>query len=118
MTTIAFEFIKDKTDTFPVLRAMSEIAGTASIFIASEYLENPEHGVGTLFGGFPGITPTEVVIIGAGTVAEYAARAALGLGAVVKVFDNNIYKLRRLQDSLNARVFTSIFSQRYCSKRP
>jgi len=108
MTSIAYEFIKDKTGTFPVLRAMSEIAGTASIFIASEYLANEEFGAGKLFGGFPGIPPTEVVIIGAGTVAEYAARIALGSGALVKIFDNNIYKLRRLQDSLNARVFTSI----------
>lgn len=108
MSAIAYEFIKDKTGIFPVLRAMSEIAGTASIFIASEYLADEKYGMGNLFGGFPGIPPTEVVIIGAGTVAEYAARVALGSGALVKVFDNNIYKLRRLQDSLNARVFTSI----------
>lgn len=116
MTTIAYEFIRDKIGTFPVLRAMSEIAGTASIIIASEYLESGEYGMGTLFGGFPGITPTEVVILGAGTVAEYAARAAMGLGAVVKVFDNNIYKLRRLQDSLNTRVFTSIIQPKVLLK--
>jgi alanine dehydrogenase len=116
MTTIAFEFIRDKTGSFPVLRAMSEIAGTASIVIAAEYLGNGEYGMGTLFGGFPGITPTEVVILGAGTVAEYAARAALGLGAVVKVFDNNIYKLRRLQDSLNTRIFTSIIQPKVLLK--
>lgn len=108
ITAIAFEFIRDKIGTFPVLRAMSEIVGTAAIFISSGYLEDGTYGMGTLFGGFPGITPTEVVILGAGTVAEYAARAALGLGAVVKIFDNNIYKLRRIQDSLHARVFTSI----------
>jgi alanine dehydrogenase len=107
-TAIAYEFIKDKTGLFPILRAMSEIAGTASIFIAYEYLANKEYGAGKLFGGFPGIPPTEVVIIGAGTVAEYAARVALGSGALVKIFDNNIYKLRRIQDSLNARVFTSV----------
>jgi alanine dehydrogenase len=105
---IAYEFIKDRFGIFPVLRAMSEIAGTASIFIASEYLAHEEFGNGNLFGGFPGIPPTEVVIIGAGTVAEYAARLALGSGAMVKVFDNNIYKLRRLQDTLNTRIFTSI----------
>jgi alanine dehydrogenase len=116
MTTIAYEFIKDKSGIFPVLRAMSEIAGTASIFIASEYLAHEEYGMGNLFGGFPGIPPTEVVIIGAGTVAEYAARVALGSGALVKVFDNNIYKLRRLQDSLNARVFTSVIQPKLLMK--
>ncbi|MEZ5197487.1 MAG: hypothetical protein R2764_14155 [Bacteroidales bacterium] len=97
MTMLGYEFIQDKTGSFPVIRAMSEIAGTASIFIAAEYLANNEYGKGNLFGGFPGISPTEVVIIGSGTVAENAARAALGLGAIVKVFDNSIYRLRRLQ---------------------
>ena len=116
VTSVAYEFIKDKTGIFPVLRAMSEIAGTASIFIASEYLANEEYGMGNLFGGFPGIPPTEVVIIGAGTVAEYAARMALGSGALVKIFDNNIYKLRRLQDSLNTRVFTSIIQPKILMK--
>ncbi|MCD4695714.1 MAG: alanine dehydrogenase [Bacteroidales bacterium] len=107
-TAIAYEYIKDKTGIFPVIRSISEIVGTASIFIAAEYMQNSEYGKGNLFGGFPGITPTEVVILGAGTVTEYAARAALGLGAIVKVFDNNIYKLRRLQNSLESRIFTSI----------
>jgi alanine dehydrogenase len=115
-TAIAYEFIRDKIGAFPVLRAMSEIAGTASIIIASEYLGNAEYGMGTLFGGFPGITPTEVVILGAGTVGEYAARAALGLGAVVKIFDNNIYKLKRLQELLQARVFTSIIQPKVLVK--
>lgn len=116
VTAIAFEFIKDKTGIFPLLRAMSEIAGTASIFIASEYLADHEFGTGNLFGGFPGIPPTEVVIIGAGTVGEYAARVALGSGALVKVFDNNIYKLRRLQDTLNTRIFTSVIQPKILMK--
>ena len=116
VTAIAFEFIKDKSGIFPLLRAMSEIAGTASIFIASEYLADHEFGTGNLFGGFPGIPPTEVVIIGAGTVGEYAARVALGSGAMVKVFDNNIYKLRRLQDTLNARIFTSVIQPKILMK--
>lgn len=108
MTAIAFEFFKDKSGTFPVLRSMSEIVGVAAIYVANEYLQNPEYGKGILIGGFPGITPTEVVILGAGTVAESAARAALGMGAVVKVFDDSIYKLRRLQKNINAQIFTSI----------
>lgn len=108
ITAIGYEFIKDKTGSFPVIRFMSEIVGNASIFIAAKYLEDIKYGKGSLFGGFPGLTPTEVVILGSGAVAEFAARAALGHGALVKVFDNSIYKLRRLQSNLNTRISTSI----------
>jgi len=108
VNALAFELIRDKTQAFPVVRAMSEIAGCTSIFIAAEYLANPEYGRGKMFGGFTGIGPSEVVIIGAGTVGEYAARSALGLGAMVKVFDNSVYRLRRLQNNLGIRIFTSI----------
>ncbi len=107
VNAIAFEFLEDESGSYPVIRAMSEIAGHASILIASEYLTNTHVGKGELLGGFPGIPPTQVVIIGAGAVGEYAAKAALGLGASVKVFDNSIYRLRRLQDSLGHRIFTS-----------
>ena len=116
ITTFAYEYIKDKTGIFPILKGLSEIVGTASIFIAAKCLENSEYGKGTLFGGFPGIPPTEVVILGSGTVAEYAARAAIGLGAIVKVFDNSIYKLRRLQDAVNNRLFTSILQPKVLTK--
>ena len=116
MTSLAYEFIKDKTGTFPILRAMSEIVGTSSIFIASDYLADAKYGKGTLLGGFPGITPTEIVILGSGMVAENAARAAIGLGAIVKVFDNSIYKLRRLQNTLNSRIFTSIIQPKVLLK--
>ena len=115
-TALAFEFIQDKAGTFPVIKAMSEIVGTTSIYLANEYMGNPEHGKGTILGGFPGITPSEVVILGAGTVAEYAARAALGLGAMVKVFDNSIYRLRRLQTILGNRIFTSIIQPKVLLK--
>ena len=108
ITAISFENIKDKTGQHPVIRAMSEIAGNTSIILAAEYLSNLEYGKGIMLGGFSGITPTEVVIIGAGTVGEYAARAAMGMGALVKIFDDSIYKLRRLQASFNNRIFTSI----------
>jgi alanine dehydrogenase len=87
---------------------MSEIVGSTAVLIAAEYLSKPGFGKGCLLGGITGITPTEIVILGAGTVGEYAVRAALGLGATVKVFDNSIYKLRRLQNSINTRIFTSI----------
>jgi alanine dehydrogenase len=112
VTALSFELIRDRANTFPVIRAMSEIAGSTSIFIAAEYLSDPEYGRGKMFGGFTGIRPSEVVIIGAGTVGEYATRSAVGLGALVKVFDNSVYRLRRLQNNLGIRVFTSILHPR------
>lgn len=108
ITALAFEFIRDRTKQLSIIRAMSEIAGSTSIFVAAEYLASPEYGRGKMFGGFTGINPSEVVIIGAGTVAEFAARSALGLGAQVKIFDNSVYRLRRIQNNLGRRVFTSI----------
>jgi len=116
VTALAFEYLKDKDGTFPVIRAMSEIAGNTSILLAAEYMSNCEFGRGKMLGGFSGISPTEVVILGAGTVGEYSARAAIGMGAFVKVFDNSIYKLRRLQNNLNARIYTSILQPRVLLK--
>lgn len=107
ITALAFEFIKDDDGTYPAVKSLSEIAGTASILIASELMINSQCGKGLLFGNITGVPPTEVVIIGAGTVGEFAARTAIGLGASVKVFDNSIVKLRRLQNQLNQRIFTS-----------
>jgi alanine dehydrogenase len=107
ITAIAWDFIKDETNIFPVVRAMGEIAGNTSVLIAAEYLSHTHQGQGLMFGGISGVKPTEVVIIGAGTVAEFAARAALGLGASVKIFDNSIYRLRRIQNDLGVRLWTS-----------
>lgn len=107
ITALAFEFIKDDDGTYPAVKSLSEIAGTASILIASELMINSQCGKGLLFGNITGVPPTEVVIIGAGTVGEFAAKTAIGLGATVKVFDNSITKLRRLQNQLNQRIFTS-----------
>ncbi len=104
----AFELIRDKANVLSIVRSMSEIAGNTSILIAAEYLSDRKLGKGLMFGGFSGITPTEVVILGAGTVGEFAVRAATGLGAFVKVFDNSIHRLRRLQSNLNTRIYTSI----------
>lgn len=108
VTAIAFDFIKDPEGILPIVNAMSEIAGNASILIAAEYLSNSTNGRGQLFGGISGVSPTDVVILGAGTVGEYAAKSALGMGATVKVFDNNTHKLRRLQDSVGQRIYTSV----------
>ena len=106
---IAYEFLRDEDNSFPVIRAMSEIAGTTSVFVVSEYLSNAHGGKGVMLGGVSGITPTEIIILGAGTAAEYAIRAAIGLGASIKVFDHSLIKLRRLQKHLNTRLYTSVF---------
>ncbi len=106
-TAVSFEKIKDHAGTYPLIRSMSEIAGIASVHIGAQYLCHTQYGNGGLLGGVPGLKPAEMVIIGAGTVGEYAARAALGIGASIKVFDNSIYKLRRIQNNLNQNVFTS-----------
>tara|TARA_Y100000813_G_scaffold49951_1_gene34911 strand:+ start:17285 stop:18490 length:1206 start_codon:yes stop_codon:yes gene_type:complete len=113
---LAYEFIQDDSGMMPFIRSMSEIAGNTSVLIASEYLSNVNLGKGLLFGGIAGVTPTEVVIIGAGTVGEFAARSAIGLGASVKVFDNSLTKLRRLQNDINFRVFTSIIQPKVLEK--
>lgn len=107
VTAIGYEFLRNDDGILPIIRSMSEIAGRASVLIAAEYLSHYNNGKGELFGGIPGIQPTQVVIIGAGSVGEYAVRAALGLGASVKVFDNSISKLRRLEKSLGNRIHSS-----------
>lgn len=104
---LAFEYIKDEDGTYPAVKSLSEIAGTASILIAAELMITNDLGKGLLFGNITGVPPTDVVILGAGTVGEFAAKTAIGLGASVKVFDNSITKLRRLQNNLNQRIFTS-----------
>jgi alanine dehydrogenase len=116
VTAIAFGWIRDKEGIYPVIRAMGEIVGGTSILIAAEYLSNVNDGAGLILGGVSGISPTEVVILGAGTVGEFAARAAIGLGATVKVFDNSLYKLRRLQTSLGVRIFTSVIQPKVLAK--
>lgn len=116
ITALAFEFIKDVSGFYPVLKAMSEISGYASVQIAAEYLSRTDVGKGIVLGGIPGISPTEVVILGAGTVGSFAARSASATGAVVKVFDNNIYKLRSLSDSIGNSISTSIIQPKVLTK--
>jgi alanine dehydrogenase len=116
VSAIAWDFIKDETGIYPIVRAMGEIAGTTSMLIAAEYLSNINDGTGTMLGGISGVAPSEVVILGAGTAGEFAARAALGLGASVKVFDPAIFSLRRLQNDLGTRLFTSVLQPRELEK--
>ena len=112
ITALAFEYIKDVDGTYPAVKSLSEIAGTASVLIAAELMINNQFGKGLLFGNIMGVPPTDVVIIGAGTVGEFAAKTALGLGAQIKVFDNSITKLRRLQNNLNQRIYTSTIQEK------
>lgn len=107
VTALAYEFIEDKVGGMPIIRAMSEIAGSSVMLIASELLSTSNSGKGIILGGITGVPPTKVVIVGAGTVGEYAARAALGLGADVQVFDNHLYKLRRIKQLLGQQIYTS-----------
>lgn len=116
LNCVAYDLITDDAGIFPVIRAMGEIAGGTSILVAAELLSNANKGVGSILGGISGISPTEVVIIGAGTVGEFAARAALGLGAAVKVFDNSTSRLRRLQSQLGTRIFTSVIVPKVLEK--
>ena len=109
ITAIAYELMSDDQKRCPVLNIISEIEGTASITIASELLSNTQGGKGILLGGIPGVSPTEVVIVGAGNAGTVAARAALALGASVKVFDDDINKLRTIQQVLGQGLFTSNF---------
>lgn len=107
VTALAFEYLKDESNTYAFVRCMSEIAGSSSILIASELLADSVHGRGNLLGGLSGIPPTQILILGAGVVGEFATRAALGLGATVKIYDFNVYKLSRLQNNIGVRVYTS-----------
>lgn len=105
---IAFDSIKDDSGTYPIVRTMSEIAGSSAIMIAAKYLSNVHNGKGILLGGISGIPPAKVLILGAGVVAEFATRTALGLGASVKIYDNSIYRLMRLQNNVGRRIYTSV----------
>jgi alanine dehydrogenase len=107
ITALAFEYIKDDDGDYPAVRSLSEIAGTASILVASELLSNVNGGNGLMMGNINGVPPTSVVIIGAGTVGEFAAKSAIGLGANVKIFDSSITKLRCIQNNLGRSVYTS-----------
>jgi alanine dehydrogenase len=107
VNALAWEFLEDKVGGMPIVRGMSEIAGSTVMLIAAEYLSSVHDGKGIILGGITGVPPTKVVIIGAGTVAEYAARAALSLGAEIQVFDNHLYKLRRIKHTLGNQFYTS-----------
>ncbi|MEN9963308.1 MAG: hypothetical protein RL582_403 [Bacteroidota bacterium] len=117
VTALSFENLKDDSGHYPIVRSMSEIAGSAVMLIAGQYLSNANQGKGVLVGGISGIPPTKVIIIGAGIVGEYAARTALAMGASVKVFDNSIYRLKRLQNNIGVRMWTSVMEPKILGKQ-
>ncbi|TDH19836.1 alanine dehydrogenase [Segetibacter sp. 3557_3] len=117
ITGLSFENLKDDSGTYPIVRSMSEIAGGAVMLIAGQYLGSANSGKGVLLGGISGIPPTKVIIIGAGVVGEFATRTALALGASVKVFDNDVYRLKRLQNNLGIRVWTSVIEPKILAKQ-
>ena len=110
---LAMEYMQDESGSYPIVRTMSELAGMSAILIASELLSSSREGKGVLLGGISGVPPAKVVILGAGVVAESAVRAALGLGAEVRVFDNNIYKLKRLRNEVGQAIYTSVINPVY-----
>jgi len=116
ITALGFEFIRDEDGSYPAVRALSEIAGTASVLIASEIMSNYSEGNGLMFGNISGVPPVEVVILGAGTVGEFAARSAVGLGANVKVFDSSLTKLRSIQTNIGRTLYTSTIQPKNLSK--
>ena len=116
ITALGFEFIKDDDGSYPIVRALSEIAGTASVLISSEIMSNHAEGNGLMFGNISGVPPVEIVIIGAGTVGEFATRSAIGLGASVKVFDSSLTKLRNIQANLGNTFYTSTIQPKNLSK--
>ncbi len=116
VTAISYEFLKDGSGTLAIERSMNSISGYTAILVAAEYLSNTYKGKGVMLGGITGITPADVIILGAGTTAEYAIRGALGLGAHVKVFDNSLYRLRNLQDKIGTPLYTSIFHPKIIHK--
>jgi len=110
---LAMEYLQGEKGTFPIVRIMSEIAGMASVFTAAELLSHTKGGRGVLLGGVSGVPPAKVVILGAGVVGEFATKTALGLGASVRIFDNDISKLMRIQNLIGRHLHTSTFNPVY-----
>ncbi len=111
---LAMEYIRDEdSHIFPIVRAMSEIAGNSSILIAADLLSSDRGGQGLLLGGIAGVPPAKIIILGAGVVAEFATRTALGLGAEVRIFDDNIHKLMRLQNQVGRQLHTSVLNPKH-----
>jgi alanine dehydrogenase len=106
VTGIAYETVRDRAGTLPLLTPMSEVAGRMSVQVGAAYLEKEHGGRGVLLGGVPGVPPGNVVILGGGIVGTNAAKIALGLGARVTLIDLNLNRLRELDDIFGGRLYT------------
>jgi alanine dehydrogenase len=113
---LAMEYIQDESGSFPIVRTMSEMAGIAAVQTAAQLLSSENDGPGILLGGISGVPSAKVVILGGGVVAEYATRTALGMGAEVRIFDDNIHKLMRLQNAVGRQLYTSAMNPVYLKR--
>ena len=113
ISAIGFEFLQANDGSFPIMRSMSEIAGITSIHIAAELLSRHTGGKGLLLGGITGIPPAVVTIIGAGAVGYNACKTAYGLGATVKVIDEEIHQLKMLEEIMGRKIYTVVSQQDY-----
>ena len=116
ITALGFEFIETRDGELPIVRTLSEIAGSLAIQTAAKYLETGYGGSGIMLGGIAGVPPAHVTIIGAGTVGLFAAQDALGLGAQVTVIDKEINRLRRFEAFFNRHLVTAIANDHYISQ--
>ncbi len=110
---IAMEYMQAEDNSFPIVKIMGEITGTVAVQTAAEYLSDPKLGKRVLLGGISGVPPAKIVIIGAGNVGEYATKTALSLGASVRIFDDDIYKLMQLKSRIGRHLHTSTFDPVY-----
>jgi alanine dehydrogenase len=110
VTAIAMEYMRDEREQYPLVSIMSEIAGQCAMLTAAELLSSDNNGVGIMLGAVSGVPPAKVVILGAGVVAEFATRTAMGLGAEVRIFDDQIHRLMRLQSKLGRQLYTSVIT--------
>jgi alanine dehydrogenase len=106
MIGIAYETVRDRQGTLPLLTPMSEVAGRMSVQVGANYLEKERGGRGVLLGGVPGVAPAHVTILGGGIVGTNAAKIALGMGAKTTIVDVNLNRLRELDDIFGGRLYT------------
>ncbi|MDA0378515.1 MAG: alanine dehydrogenase [Bacteroidetes bacterium] len=116
VTGLGFEFIRDSDGSLPIVRMMHEIMGSMAVQIAARYLESGEDGRGIMLGGISGVPPSNVVILGAGVIGEWAARTALGFGAHVIVLDNDLGALRSMEHYLGRGITTAMATPQYISQ--
>ncbi len=106
ISSVAYETIRERDGSLPLLTPMSEVAGRMAVQVGAQYLEKPNGGRGILLGGVPGVAPANVVILGGGVVGHQSAKMAVGLGAHVTIIDRNMDRLRQLDDIYSSQVVT------------